>query len=324
MGECYVLTGKPRTGKTYYMVDYLSNLKGCWRVYHNISGLKSDSFPPDIQVIDFTTLSMSLDDILTNSVQSELTEELLAEGKGRKVIWIFDEAHSCGFGSANAKGDSRVDWVAYHGHFGQRIFIISQDAGMIAKRYRVLSEYEIRSRSTGPFKNPYFFCYQRVSTSGQNMGIFFVRIKKKIFELYSSEVIAGSRNFSLLSVFFILFLVSAVIFYFYVPKMMAHHLGVKDKPVVASSASGNSHESGKSAVSSTSGSDFDASKFYLVSYSLGHTPVIADGKGQIRPLSYYFKAYSIISSSPFSFYANSKVYTIFSTPFHEYVKKGDL
>lgn len=320
MGECYVLTGKPRTGKTYFMVDYLSKLKGYWRVYHNISGLKPDLFPPEIELIDFTTLEMSLDDILTNDIQSELTQQLLNEGRGRKVLWVFDEAHSCGFGAANSKGDPRVDWVAYHGHFGQRIFIISQDAGMIAKRYRVLSEYEIRSRSTGPFKNPFLFCYQRVSTSGQNMGVFFVRIKKDIFSRYSSEIISGSRNFSLLSVFFILFLVSAVVFYFYVPKLIGRNLGVKEKPAVRISAV---TPAAASNVTASTGS-FDASQYFLVSYVPGHIPVVSDSKGKIRPLTCFFPQYTVISTNPFTFFASSKIYSLSSIPFHDSDTKGGL
>lgn len=318
MGECYIVSGKPRTGKTYYMVDYISKLKGYWRVYHNISGLKADTFLSQIELIDFTLLQRPLSELLTIDTQSVLTDELLAEGLGRRVAWVFDEAHSLGFGSANSKGDARVDWVAYHGHFGQRIFILSQDSGMIAKRYRVLCEYEIRSRATGIFKNPFFFVYSRVTTSGQNAGFFCVRVKKSVFARYQSEVISGSRNFSVVGIVFFCFVLACGAYYCYMPTMLKHRLGVSDVHMENSPRVVVPEEAAHSVV-------FNCRDYYLVSYSPGHIPMVSDQGGKIRPLSCYFSTFSIISTFPeFVFYSNNKTYTISNIPFHTYLMKGDL
>jgi len=134
-----LITGKPGSGKTFLAVQRMLEIEPGQRViYHNVRGLKPEAFsePSFVRSIPVE----ETEKFLTKEYQEEISQAI-KEKYNRSMLVVIDEAHEY-FGE---KTISRNNWMAWHRHLGQDVWLITQDAKRIHICYSVLAEYEIRA-----------------------------------------------------------------------------------------------------------------------------------------------------------------------------------
>lgn len=177
-----LFTGKPGSGKSYRVVEKL--FKDCekYYVFHNIDGL-NDSFFSDGA---FIRRWDSINDFLTLEKQKEICTYIQKEFK-RSVLVIIDEAQSNGF---KYSSPALLDWISYHRHLGQEIYLISQSRNSIHRDYVDRCQYEVRAKR-GIATNQMIYQY---SVEGEVFKTDRVPIKKAVFAAYKSFEIQETRK----------------------------------------------------------------------------------------------------------------------------------
>jgi len=133
-----IITGKPGSGKTYLAVSRMLELPvGKYVIWHNIKGLKPESFPEPAMV------KCIPDDVVTWCGKANQIEwaDACQEKYGRPMLVVIDEAQMI-FADRNKdlKG-----WLSWHRHLGQDIWLIAQHSRMLHQDYFNLAEYEVRA-----------------------------------------------------------------------------------------------------------------------------------------------------------------------------------
>jgi zona occludens toxin (predicted ATPase) len=195
-----IFTGKPRTGKSYRVVNDLlmDDVQDKYVIYHNIKGLRIDAFKWENRecVHELTELmgeGLAKDEaeLFSYEFMKSLCMRIDDEfGKERKLLVVVDEAHLW----FDKKRTSIKEWLTQHGHFGMDVWLIAQRNTMINKDYRALSEYEIRAKNDSFFNMPWFFLYAKYDTAGQFCGFGFRRKRKEVYEAYQSYFLPGHKK----------------------------------------------------------------------------------------------------------------------------------
>lgn len=179
-----LFSGIPGCGKTYRAVFELVKAQGKYYVFHNISGLKQEKIENGefIQTIpgrdEFNTF-FSLEN------QTALSESVKEKYK-RSMLIIIDEAQvPLGRFNANVK-----EWMAYHRHLGQDIWLITHDKMNIDKSYHSLIEIEIKGKKGFIFNS---FIYSFI-VSGERVKSDRLPKKQEIFDLYESFTVEETHK----------------------------------------------------------------------------------------------------------------------------------
>lgn len=188
----FVLTGNPRSGKSYYAVWYI--------VTKYFNRLKDGSFSLKKEFVDLKIISNidklklphdSLDSILSLKEYpspahffSYESQQKISE-KYKKIIYIIDEAQF--FFPYNFKDNKVFNWIQLHGHFGQDIYFITQSMSLLPRQITDLAEYEINalSKSSGIFLGKDLW-YNTLS-KGNIIDKSFKFKRQWVFDLYKSE-----------------------------------------------------------------------------------------------------------------------------------------
>lgn len=214
----YLLTGVPRSGKTYYAVNWISEncLKKSvdeWVIIHNIEGLtvgeSLSDFMPEKTVGPCPSCGKKMR--IVKGKNSEFmgcsgfpdckhTENIEAGGKNlvlftergmkrlqeryqeKKIVILIDECQQL-FGKMFSNREVLLGFEK-HGHYGLDIFLITQNQYQVSKSITVLSEFEIRAI---PKTLQLGWFYYRHVTGGNTWGNERIRKKKEVFALYKSQ-----------------------------------------------------------------------------------------------------------------------------------------
>ena len=177
-----LFTGRPGSGKSYRIVCRLQQECGRYYVFHNIDGLKHDFFEDGKYIRRW-------DDIpgfLTLAKQKELAAYCQEEFK-RPMLVVIDEANMHGFGVRNGP---LLDWISYHRHIGQDIFLVSQSANSINRDFVDRCQFEVRAKR-GVATNMFLYQYM---VGDEVWKTDRVPIRKAVFSMYDSFVVRGGKG----------------------------------------------------------------------------------------------------------------------------------
>ena len=179
-------TGKPGSGKSYKCVNDIMSpeINGKRYVFHNIDGLRRDKFRNPEMIRDWRDYvrenGITTDDFFSTDYQKGLSEQVQKK-YNTTILLIIDEAYNW----LDRSKPMIREWMAYHRHLGQDIYVIAQRDMMIAADYRALVEYEIRAKHSSIINIPYIFMYQKLA-NGESCGIGWCVKKKSVFDAYKS------------------------------------------------------------------------------------------------------------------------------------------
>ncbi len=177
-----LFTGKPGSGKSYRVVTKLLAECHKYYIFHNIDGLKHDFFA-DGQYIK------RWDDIpgfLTLEKQKEICLFVQSQYK-RPVLVVIDEANLNGFGTRNSV---LLDWISYHRHLGQDVYLITQSANSINRDFVDRCQFEIRAVRGIATKQ---FIY-RYMVGDESFKTDRIAVNKAMFSAYESFKVEGQKE----------------------------------------------------------------------------------------------------------------------------------
>ncbi len=188
-----VVTGPPRAGKTYFITYWL------YKNYLIFDQEKASYKMKDDAVLvsnieGFKLPHKDLDDLLRSN--NFLPEEFFIDAiqkdladKHPTIIYIIDEAHK--YFPAEMSRKSKVakevrDYFAYHGHYNQHFWLLTQDVSLMYQSIVKLAECEYQT-VRGSLRPPGRFRYNlRVPGKMGKFNTVTLPKLKKVFELYRS------------------------------------------------------------------------------------------------------------------------------------------
>lgn len=225
----WLLTGKPGSGKTYWVVHMIANLPDKSKILHNIEGLKLG--------IDIDTFCSN-----HNLTKSDIFKKSWHEKNDILHGWtiIIDEAASL-FPKAFKDTDT-ISFFDYHRHYGLDIYLLTQDVKKVCYDITCLAETHLRAASAAANPIPGWLMYQQM-VSDEAVGKKFLRKKKSIYQLYKS---AHNHSSSILNVgkIYVIVIVIAVVILSFAAKSWFNSMKPKEQtnqsyksaPEVASSS----------------------------------------------------------------------------------------
>jgi len=270
-----LFTGIPGCGKTYRAVYELQKESSKYYVFHNIDSLKMERFENGQFIKDFSKLDQDFISFFSVDNQSSLCAEI-KEKYGRQVLIIIDEAQSF-----LAKVNPVVmQWLSYHRHLGQDVWLITQNRYNIAREYNNLVEVEVQGKRGFVFNS---FIYSWFA-SGERFKTDKLPKDKAVFDLYQSfNVEEQKKKKSGLWRFMIIMGVSSValgaLFFFYLmPKMHSDasgklSAGKKEKAAVKGSPNAKMLSAADSVHS-------NPTKYFYVGSLLGRA-IVSDISGNV-------------------------------------------
>ena len=210
-------TGNPRSGKSYMAVHdlLLTGVQDAYFIMHNIEGLDHERFKNPNMVRRWPELigddCKDEEEFFTFAYQESLYQRI-KETYDRPILWVFDEA-SRFFDRAEPE---RSRWVSYHGHWGQQIWMITQDKeSQIHRKYAAQEEFETRAKNGGLLSLPFIFLYEKRSR-GKGYGIACRRKRKDIYSAYKSfECAPGQKHRSMIFPFLLAVIAFSGCWYWY-------------------------------------------------------------------------------------------------------------
>lgn len=188
----YIIDGVPGSGKTLYVVNHLvknhyEKLHGIYEqktdhiVVSNIDELQIPHEPLDKQINDAggKEIFFSID------YQKELFE------KNGSIIYLIDEAQF--LFDRRFYNNKVFSWFQYHRHYGQTIYLISQNSRNLPQEVQYCVEYIIRAlpRSRSVLNR----CFHYSLLSGNDIiGDERITANKEIFALYRSAKTGSSEK----------------------------------------------------------------------------------------------------------------------------------
>ena len=184
-----LIEAPPRSGKTYYFVNYLSRfwdfdalyneyiLDSSVLVISNVEGLKVRHWKyPDClkgrSVEEFFTI--------------ENFEKIMEKTGKNHIILGLDECHEIFPPSISAKTHPELyHFFAYHGHIGLDVFLMTQGVEATSRLFLPLLEFivKVKPRSEKLYKT---FSYHFYSKTGNKLYTKHIKNDKKIFAAYKS------------------------------------------------------------------------------------------------------------------------------------------
>jgi zona occludens toxin len=281
----WYITGKPRSGKTYYAVYKIKGFADSDRydnIYTNIGGFKFDKFDK-VKKLDFEHFF----DVYVPELYKEFK-------KAKKTMddyddWIVNKVKEDGYYRSAFFVDEAQEYLAnervhlrwlfsYQGHLGFDFYFITQALGLVHAKYKytVESVYNSVSSSYKIFSNLFssplldklfgksklykkikeltnYGVYQIYATTKMTrtdkVSTFRLPMKKEIFDIYKSGDVIQQKSPILGRLLIILLLILGLYFYFkYFTQNMFHHKSKsKDNPVSKTVLStSNTHSGSKS------------------------------------------------------------------------------
>lgn len=177
-----VITGAPRSGKSFYMVKHIydnyidkktNQLKKGYYLITNITGL----ILPHVK-LDEILKKYRVEEFFNVKKQEELAE------KYGKIIYVIDECQR--YFDETLKSKDVQYFFEYHGHLGIEIFLMLQLYKRLHRTLQGLEEMHIHAnrKSTGIFNKLTY----RVMSGSEQVDFFTLKKDKKIFLLYRSLV----------------------------------------------------------------------------------------------------------------------------------------
>lgn len=181
-----LLEAPPRSGKTYFAVNYICKYTTYDDVYHEFS------LQPDVLVISniegLRVNHWDLKECLKNRKLEEFFsienfEAIMAKTGKNHIILAIDECHD--FFPAGYKNDKVYSFFAYHGHIGLDIILMCQDLTMTSRMFNPLLEYivQVTPRSRAVLNR---FSYSYVSVKGHFLYSKTLEKKPLVFKAYKS------------------------------------------------------------------------------------------------------------------------------------------
>lgn len=181
----YQITGKPGSGKTYYVMNHLL------RKYFSYDNLLKEWFPKgDFAVItNIENIKLNCNDFsemikVAGGIEKFFTVEYqkILLKRFVKIIYIIDEAGE--FLGRGLKDEKCIFFFQYHRHLGLDFYLISPTVTNVNREIIGLSEYVVhaRSRSSRVLSN---FVYDKLF-EGEKAGSVSLPVRKEVFRLYRS------------------------------------------------------------------------------------------------------------------------------------------
>lgn len=177
-----LITGVPRSGKTYYAVDFiLSTLcssdpqkKPSRMIISNIDNLQIDHLPLDFCIRESGLIPAKF---FTQAYQERIYK------KYGNVFYVLDEFHQI-FNNKFFDAET-FSFFSLHGHYGFDFFLLTQNINLCPRNISLLAEFEIRAVPRSASFGKTMILNKIVA--GQNIEKIIRRPSKKIFSLYQSR-----------------------------------------------------------------------------------------------------------------------------------------
>jgi hypothetical protein len=181
------ITGAPGAGKTYLSIKllldkyyYWHNKNKCWvrkpeckkyTIFTNINGLK----------IDAKDLSEIMKEVPFDQFFSYEYQERIHQ-KYPNIVYVIDEIHD--YMPPAYKNVDVIKYFSKHRHFGDHVFIITQDYTMICKTINKLCELEYRAvKSSFTFMGRFHY---NIKSNGEIFKKLSAKKDERIFKIYKS------------------------------------------------------------------------------------------------------------------------------------------
>ncbi|MDR2904741.1 MAG: zonular occludens toxin domain-containing protein [Helicobacteraceae bacterium] len=192
------LTGVPGSGKTYFAVNYLfdtfinkksKHFGESKRFIANINGFNYETFGKIGRELDYDRLYSQLNHLFLLKENGADDNELLVVAQDfeiDKALFIIDECHSF-FDKDNKV---LVWWLSYHRHLYHNILLITQNLGLVNKKYCSFSEffYSAQASSLRIFSSVFrykVFTDSRLYKKTEVKG-FTLKFNPQVYSLYHS------------------------------------------------------------------------------------------------------------------------------------------
>lgn len=184
-----LITGTPGAGKTYLAVKLLTEKYFFWhkkdhafyrqekaKKYTIFTNIDELTLPHKSLIEIFEEHKISFDEFFTVPYQEKLHK------KYPHIIYVIDEAQQ--YIGSSFRNKDVIYYFDYHRHFGDSIWLISQDYQKICKNINVLVELEYRAvKSTFSVLGEFRY---NIKSNGQIFKRKTERKDKRIFQLYKS------------------------------------------------------------------------------------------------------------------------------------------
>ena len=193
----YIVDASNGSGKTAFVVyhllkNYYVEVEGIYervrdfRLVSNIDGLKL----PHVKLDDeLENIDGGRDVYFSKKYQA-----ILADKYG-EIIYMIDEAQT--LFPDNYKQYDVFNWLQYHRHFGQTIYLVTQNKNLLPRQFLYCCEYVIRADKQSVKLQKNLFSYTYVSCQGSGnevLGRFHCKICDEVFSQFrSTQLDAGER-----------------------------------------------------------------------------------------------------------------------------------
>ena len=186
-----LITGKPRSGKSYYAVKCLrdqycyKDKDGLWQVKSkyfiitNIDGLVISGENCKSLKELFRKKGKSFTEFFNYEYQKEISAKV-----GKDIIYIIDECQQ--YINPYFRDAETILYFDMHGHLGHTVYLITQDRIKITKQIMTLVEREIRFVQRSLLLTSRNFTYKEL-VAGDIVGRRTIPVDKTVFELYISQ-----------------------------------------------------------------------------------------------------------------------------------------
>lgn len=183
-----LITGKPRSGKSYYSVKYIRDKyfikekgkpwepKEGYLIVTNIDGLNLPA--KDLKTI-MRNNGKTFKSFFEYEYQKELTEQI-----GKKIVYVLDECQQ--YINPFFKDAQTILYFDMHGHLGHHVILITQDRIKISKQIAALVEKEYRFIQRSLLITSTHFKYKEL-IAGDVIDKKSVKVDKSVFDLYTSQ-----------------------------------------------------------------------------------------------------------------------------------------
>jgi hypothetical protein len=217
----YVI-GLPRSGKSYYIVDYISkNYSKFDTVFTNINGFKFDKLPntKKIHFNEFLDYAKELHKLYKEfkrdyeDYDAKLLEKLNEDGY-KKCLFVIDECQEY-----LDRDLVHIKWLfSYHGHLGFEFIFATHALNLVNAKYKSTIEGVVKAVSNSFRLSSKYMVYNHYATvrmsKDEIYGTTRLLAKQEIFELYKSGDIVKKRSILIIPILILIFLFAAVYFYF--------------------------------------------------------------------------------------------------------------
>lgn len=185
-----IIIGKPRTGKTYYAVKHLAETyfyrtgNGWWRRKKEYKNLRIVSNIDDLQLPH-----ESLDKWITGAGGQEklfsLEYQKKIHQKYPQVVYLIDEAQF--LFPSNYRNNATNNWLEYHGHLGQDIYLLTHAWTSLPRHFYNLAELQLEalSRTKSLFMGRDL--WYNVCEAGEILDKKWMFKRQWVFDLYTSQ-----------------------------------------------------------------------------------------------------------------------------------------